>query len=71
MMHDHYIDYKEVGRRIALRRKSLGRTQADTEEKAGIGDGYLSKIETARSIPSLETLMKICSALETTPDWRS
>ena len=33
-----------------------------------LSDKYLSNIETARSVPSLDVLMKICDALETTPD---
>ena len=65
---DMYVDYKEVGRRIALRRKSLGLKQNAVNEKAGLSDKYLSNIETARSIPSIDVLMRICDALNTTPD---
>ena len=63
-----YVDYKEVGRRIAARRKALGLKQNKVNEMAELSDKYLSNIETARSIPSIDVLMRICKALDTTPD---
>ena len=48
------LDYTEIGRRIARRRKILNLTQAKTEERAEIGYGYLTNIERAISIPSTE-----------------
>lgn len=62
------LDYKEIGRRIARRRKELGLRQVQVCERAGINDKYLSCIERATSIPSLEVVMKLALALETTPD---
>lgn len=62
------LDYNEIGRRIARRRKELGLRQVQVCERAGINDKYLSCIERATSIPSLEVLMKLALALETTPD---
>ena len=62
------IDYHEVGQRIAARRKSLGLRQAQVCERCGINSSYLSNIERAVSIPSLEVFMRICNALDTTPD---
>ena len=62
------LDYKEIGRRIARRRKKLKLTQAEVEERADIGFGYLSSIERAASIPSTEVVMRLAFALETTPD---
>lgn len=64
-----YVDYKEIGRRIAARRKELGLKQSKVTELAGLSDKYLSNIETARSIPSIEVLMKICDVLNVTPDY--
>lgn len=61
-------DYALIGERIARRRKQLGLKQAEVCERAGIGDKYLSCIERATSIPSLEVLMRLALALETTPD---
>ena len=62
------LDYKEIGRRIARRRKQLRWTQAAVEELADLGDKYLSSIETGKSIPSTEVIMRLAIALETTPD---
>lgn len=62
------LDYTEIGRRIAARRKELGLRQTQVCEKADIGDKYLSCIERATSIPSLEVIMRLALALETTPD---
>lgn len=62
------LDYSEIGKRIAHRRKALGLKQAQVCEKAEINEKYLSCIERASSIPSLEVLMRIAYALDTTPD---
>lgn len=62
------LDYSLIGKRIATRRKELGLRQIQVCERAGINDKYLSCIERATSIPSLEVIMKLAIALETTPD---
>lgn len=62
------IDYSAVGKRISLTRKNRGMTQEQLAEKAELSNIYISHIENSRSIPSLETLMKLCSALDITPD---
>lgn len=62
------LDYSQIGKRIAQRRKELGLKQIEVCERAGINDKYLSCIERATSIPSLEVVMKLALALDTTPD---
>lgn len=62
------LDYSQIGLRIARRRKELGLKQVEVCERAGINDKYLSCIERATSIPSLEVIIKLAIALETTPD---
>lgn len=62
------LDYTLIGKRIAQRRKELGLKQVEVCERAGINDKYLSCIERATSIPSLEVIMKLALALDTTPD---
>ncbi len=62
------MDYQEVGRRLAARRRALGMKQAQVSERCGINDNYISNIERAVSIPSLDVFMRLCDALETTPD---
>ena len=62
------LDYQQLGRRIAARRRALGLRQVQLCEKCGINSNYLSNIERAKSIPSLEVFMRICQALDTSPD---
>ena len=62
------LDYSQIGRRIAKRRKQLGLRQTKVCEIADISDKYLSNIERAVSIPSTEVIMRLAIALETTPD---
>ena len=62
------LDYTQIGKRIAKRRKELKLTQAKVAELADIGEKYLSSSERAYSIPSTEVVMRIAVALETTPD---
>ncbi len=64
-----YTDFKEIGRRIAARRRELGLRQGYVNEAAGLSDKYLSNIENARSIPSIDVLMRICDVLNVTPDY--
>lgn len=62
------LDYKEIGKRIARRRRQLGLTQAQVSEMVDISDQYMSSIERAVSIPSTEVIMRLAAALDTTPD---
>ena len=62
------LDYTEIGKRIAKRRKELGLRQAQLSEMVDISDPYLSNIERAVSIPSTEVIMRLALALDTTPD---
>ena len=57
------LDYHEIGKRIARRRKQLGLKQS-----ADIGYKYLSSIERGISSPSIEVVMRLSLALDTTPD---
>ncbi len=63
------IDYKEVGRRMSKRRKELGLKQYQVCEMIDVNYKYISNLETGRSAPSLEVIMKLCDALRTTPDY--
>ena len=46
------LDYKEIGRRVARRRKQLKLTQEFLAELVDVSPQYISHIEHARSIPS-------------------
>ncbi|MGN0599061.1 MAG: helix-turn-helix domain-containing protein [Oscillospiraceae bacterium] len=63
------IDYREVGRRMAKRRKELGLKQYQVCEIIDVNYKYISNLETGRSAPSLEVLMDLCQALKTTPNY--
>jgi len=62
------LDYREIGRRIARRRKALGLKQWEVSERIDISNTYMSSIERAISIPSTEVIMRLAIALDTTPD---
>lgn len=63
------IDYAEIGKRLAKRRKELGLKQYQVCEMINVNYKYLSNLETGRSSPSLEALMDLCEALQVTPDY--
>ena len=62
------IDYNLIGKRIAEIRKKQHLTQERLAEKTDLTNNYISNIENNRSIPSLETLVKLCGALHITPN---
>lgn len=63
------LDYTEIGRRIAARRKQQNIKQQDLAEMLGISNNHLSSIERGKSGPSLEVLIGICNILRITPDY--
>lgn len=63
------IDYCKIGKRIAKRRKELGLKQYELCEMIDVNYKYISNLETGRSAPSLELIMRLCEALQTTPDY--
>lgn len=63
------LNYKEIGRRIADRRRHLGISQQTLAETIGISNNHLSSIERGKAGPSLEVLITICNALCVCPDF--
>lgn len=63
------IDYKEIGKRMAARRNELGLKQYQLCEMIDVNYKYVSNLETGRSAPSLEVIMRLCEALNVTPDY--
>lgn len=63
------LNYKLLGKRIKEARLKNKLTQEDLAEMVGVSSVYISHIEVASSKPSLETLVKICNSLNTTPDY--
>ena len=62
------LDYREIGARIAWKRRQAGLKQYEVCEMIGVNDKYLSNLETGRCAPSLETLVTLCKVLGTTPN---
>lgn len=62
------IDYCLLGKRLASARKNRNMTQEALAERTGLTNNFISNIETGRSIPSLETVSKLCDALNITPN---
>lgn len=58
--------YKKLGKNIKTRRKALGLTQQELADKMDISLNFMGKIEVAFSKPSLDTLIQLADALETT-----
>lgn len=61
-------DMRKIGNKILEIRKHIGRTQAEIAEKAGIADRTYADIERGNVNMRIETLLKICEALNVTPD---
>ena len=59
--------HEAVACRIRALRKAAGLTQEQLSEKADIAPQHLSRLETGRQAPSLDTLVDIAAALDTTP----
>lgn len=62
-------DYKKMGNRIKSARKKKKITQEQLAEMTGLSNNYISNIERNCSIPSIDTLLKICNSLGITPDF--
>jgi transcriptional regulator with XRE-family HTH domain len=63
------LNYVLLGERIRNRRRQTNIKQNVLAERLEISNNYLSGIERGREKPSLEILVKICNALEITPDY--
>ena len=60
----HYKTYVQMGLNIMYYRRQQGLTQEGLAKMVGITQQHLQRIETARSTPSLPTLLDIAQALE-------
>lgn len=65
-----YIDlnYKLIGKRLRTIRQKRGYTQEQVSERAGISSQHCSGIECGSAKVSLPALMRLCNALDATPD---
>ena len=56
----------DIGKRIAELRKEKRWSQDELAQKSGIGKSHIGRIELGRYSVGLDTLQKICDALEVT-----
>ncbi len=54
----------QIGTTIRAHRLQRGFSQGDIEKKTGLLRCYLSRVENGHTVPSLDTLSKIASALD-------
>ena len=64
-----FIDFVEVGKRIATRRKLLNISQKDLAERVGLEPNTISKIESSGGGLSVESLMSISKVLKVDPNY--
>lgn len=62
------LDYVLLGKRLRAIRKKKGLTQEQVAERAEISAQHYSGIETGSAKVSLPALVRLCNALETTPN---
>lgn len=58
----------EIGCILRVTREKLGISQEEVAERAGVDRTYVSILERGLKSPTLETLEKICAALDTLPE---
>lgn len=66
--HDAAHIARRLGQRLRVLRKAAQMTQAKVSDAIGLTTEAFARIERGISLPSYPTLMRICSALGTTPN---
>jgi len=64
-----FVDYVEVGNRIAKKRKDLGLTQEELAAETGLEQNTIAKIEKFGVGLSMESLLAICKVLKVDPNY--
>ena len=60
----YFKEFRQIGLNIMYQRKQRGLTQSELAELADLSPNYLQRVETARSRPSVATLLSISYALK-------
>ena len=63
------MDYKDLGNRVRIARRSKTWTQEELAEKVGISASFLGHIERGTRVASLETFVSLCNELCVTPEY--
>lgn len=59
---------KTIGATTRAARKALGVTQAEAAERVGISSEFYARIERGKTLPSVDTLVKMAQKLQVTAD---
>lgn len=62
------FDFHSIGNKLLYIRKKKGFTQADVAEAAGLSDRTYAEIERGTVNMRIETILRICNALQITPN---
>ncbi len=62
------FNFNTIGNKLLQLRKRVGLTQSELAEKAGLSDRTYADIERGSVNMRIETVLKICEALQITPD---
>lgn len=62
------MDYSTLGQSIRMYRKKLRLTQEQLAERASVSTSFMGHIERGTRVASLETFVRICQALNVTPN---
>ena len=62
------FDFRTIGNKLLAIRKKAGLTQYEVAEKANLSDRTYADIERGTVNMRIETVLKICEALNITPD---
>jgi transcriptional regulator with XRE-family HTH domain len=62
------LGYLKAGARIKKARIDKKMTQGKLAEQVDLSNNYISSIECGTAVPSLETFVRICNALDVTAD---
>lgn len=62
------FDFRAIGNKLLHFRKRSGMTQAEVAEAAGLSDRTYADIERGTVNMRIETILRICNALQITPD---
>lgn len=62
------FDFRAIGNKLLAIRKKAGLTQAEVAEAANLSDRTYADIERGTVNMRIETVLKICEALQITPD---
>ena len=62
------FDFKAIGNKLLIFRKKTGMTQSEVAEAAGLSDRTYADIERGSVNMRIETILRICKALQITPD---